>query len=81
MSRTRAEHATLLDADLRERVLPYWLGTVDRARQRARDAEVLVVTAVPVADLDRLKPSKEERKRADYLVYVLAPVKADSAGR
>jgi uncharacterized iron-regulated protein len=57
------------------------LGTVDRARQRTNGAEVLVVTAVPVADLDRLEPSKEERKRADYLVYVLAPVKADSAGR
>ena len=57
------------------------LGTVDRARQRAGKADVLVVTAVPVADLDRLEPSKEERKRADYLVYVLAPVKADSAGR
>ena len=57
------------------------LGTVDRARQRAGDAKALVVTAIPVADLDRLKPSKEERKRADYLVYVLAPVKADSAGR
>jgi uncharacterized iron-regulated protein len=57
------------------------LGTVDRARQRTPGAEVLVVTAVPVADLDLLKPSKEERKRADYLVYVLAPVKADSAGR
>jgi uncharacterized iron-regulated protein len=57
------------------------LGTVDRARQRTQGADVLVVTAVPVAELDRLKPSKEERKRADYLVYVLAPVKADSAGR
>jgi len=57
------------------------LGTVDRARQRAGNAEVLVVTAVPVADLDRLDPSKEDRKRADYLVYVLAPAKADSAGR
>lgn len=57
------------------------LGTVDRARQRAENADVLVVTALPVADLDRLEPSKEERKRADYLLYVLAPVKADSAGR
>ena len=57
------------------------LGTVDRARQRAEDARALVVTALPVADLDRLEPSKEERKRADYLIYVLAPAKADSAGR
>jgi uncharacterized iron-regulated protein len=57
------------------------LGTVDRARQRAEGAKVVVVTALPVAELDRLEPSKAERKRADYLVYVLAPVKADSAGR
>jgi uncharacterized iron-regulated protein len=57
------------------------LGTVDRARQRAEGAKVLVVTAVPVPALDQLEPSKAERKRADYLVYVLAPVKADSAGR
>ena len=32
MGRTRAENARLLDADLRERVLPYWHDTMDRAR-------------------------------------------------
>jgi uncharacterized iron-regulated protein len=57
------------------------LGTAARARQRASGARVVVVTALPVPDLDHLDPSKEERKRADYLLYVLAPVKADSAGR
>lgn len=57
------------------------LGTAERARQRAAGAEVVVVTALPVRDLDRLDPSREERKRADYLLYVLAPVKADSASR
>ena len=57
------------------------LGTAERARRRAPDARLLVVTAVPVKDLDQLKPSKEDRKRADYLLYVLAPVKADSTSR
>jgi len=57
------------------------LGTAARARQRASGALVVVVTALPVPELDRLDPSREERKRADYLLYVLAPVKADSAAR
>ncbi len=57
------------------------LGSAARAQRRAPEASLLVVTAVPVKDLDRLKPSKEDRKRADYLLYVLAPVKADSASR
>jgi len=57
------------------------LGTAERARERASGADVVVITALPVPDLDRLDPSKEERKRADYLLYVLAPVKADSASR
>jgi uncharacterized iron-regulated protein len=57
------------------------LGTAERALRRAGGASMLVVTAVPVADLDRLDPGKEDRKRADYLLYVLAPAKADSARR
>jgi len=57
------------------------LGTAERARRRAPDAKVVVVTAMPVKDLDLLHPSKEDRKRANYLLYVLAPQKADSAAR
>ena len=57
------------------------LGTAERARRRASGAHVVVVTAMPVADLEQVNPSKEDRKRADYLLYVLAPVKADSASR
>jgi uncharacterized iron-regulated protein len=57
------------------------LGTAARALQRSPGATMLVVTAVPVKDLDQLNPSKEDRKRADYLLYVLAPIKADSAAR
>jgi uncharacterized iron-regulated protein len=57
------------------------LGTAARAQRRAPGASVLVVTALPVAELDRLKPAKEDRQRANYLLYVLAPAKADSTGR
>ena len=55
------------------------LGTAARAIQRSSGATLLVVTAMPVPDLDSLKPSKEDRKRADYLLYVLAPPKPDHA--
>ena len=57
------------------------LGSAERARQRAGDADVLVITALPVADLDRITPTKEDRARADYLLYVLAPIRADSTRR
>ncbi len=57
------------------------LGTAERARKRAGGAVMLVVTALPVSNLDDLAPSKDDRKRADYLLYVLAPAKADSASR
>ena len=57
------------------------LGTAERALQRAGGATMLVVTALPISNLDDLAPSKDERKRADYLLYVLAPARADSASR
>lgn len=59
----------------------FGLGTAVRAQQRTSGARMIVVTAVPVTDLDALKPSKDDRKRADYLLYVQAPVKADSTTR
>jgi len=57
------------------------LGTAERAERRASGARMLVITAVPVKDLDGLEPTKEDRKRADYLLYVLASAKADTASR
>ena len=57
------------------------LGTAERALRRAGGVSMLVVTALPVPNLDDLSPGKEDRKRADYLLYVLSPAKADSAGR
>lgn len=54
------------------------LGTAERAERRALGARMLVITAVPVKNLDGIEPTKEDRQRADYLLYVLAPAKADS---
>ena len=57
------------------------LGTAERALKRADGASMLVVSVLPVSNLDDLAPSKEDRKRADYLLYVIAPARADSASR
>lgn len=51
----------------------YRLGTAERVKRRLKDARVVVVSMLPVDDLDGLKPSKDDRKMADYLVYTLKP--------
>jgi uncharacterized iron-regulated protein len=51
----------------------YSLGTAARVKRRLKNARVVVVSMLPVDDLDTLKPSKDDRKVADYLVYTLKP--------
>ncbi len=59
----------------------YGMGTAARAERRLKGAMVRIVTMLPVDDLDRLKPTKDDRKIADYLVYTIRPPKpADAAG-
>jgi uncharacterized iron-regulated protein len=59
----------------------YGMGTAARAERRLKGKTIKIVTMVPVADLDRLKPTKDDRKMADYLVYTIRPPKAaDAAG-
>lgn len=53
----------------------YRQGAVARTVRRLPDKAVKVVTIVPVDDLDRLAPTGDDRKRADYLVYTLKPPK------
>lgn len=48
-------------------------GAAERVRRRAPNARVAVISILPVENLDSLKPSKKDRKRADYLVYTLKP--------
>jgi len=57
-------------------------GTAARVERRLDGARVKILTVWPVADLDRLKPSKDDRKVADYLVYTLDTRKRETnAGR
>lgn len=51
-------------------------GTAERAKRRLPGKRVVVLSVLPVANLDTLSPDKKERKRADYLVYTTkAPAK------
>jgi uncharacterized iron-regulated protein len=49
----------------------YFQGTVERARRRLPGKRVDVITIVPIKSLDAVAPDKQERRRADYLVYTL----------
>lgn len=44
-------------------------GTADRVRRRLDGKRVVVVSVLPVKDLDSLMPSPDDQKRADYLIY------------
>jgi uncharacterized iron-regulated protein len=46
-------------------------GTVERVRRRLEGRRVAVVSMMPVSNLDTLAPNRDERKRADYLVYTI----------
>lgn len=56
-------------------------GTAARVKRRMKDARRVVISMLPVEDLDRLEVEKSERKRADYLVYTLKPRPAPHATR
>lgn len=49
----------------------YSQGVVERTRRRLPARRVVVLTIQPVADLDRVTPDEETRKRADYVIYTL----------
>ncbi len=46
-------------------------GTVERVRRRLPGRRVVIVSILPVKDLDTLAPAGEDLKRADYLVYTV----------
>ena len=54
------------------------LGTAARVVRRLPDKRVVVISMLPVDDLDALTPSDEDLQRADYLVYTTKP--APTAG-
>ena len=47
-------------------------GTAERTRRRLPGRRLLIVSILPVADLDGLSPSGEDLRRADFLVYTIA---------
>jgi uncharacterized iron-regulated protein len=47
------------------------LGTASRVERRLPGRRAVVVTILPVDDLDLLAPSDDDRRRADYLVYTI----------
>lgn len=51
----------------------FGLGTVERVERRLPDARLVVITAIPVANLDDIRPSRDDRKQGDWLVYTLKP--------
>ena len=50
----------------------FGLGTAERARRRAPSANVLILTAVPLADLSKANGA-EYAKRADFVLFTRAP--------
>lgn len=51
----------------------YALGTVERVVRRDSSLRIVVISAVPVADLDTVVPSDDDRSLGDWLVYTLQP--------
>ncbi len=49
----------------------FGLGTAERVRRRLPERRAVVVTMIPVEDLDAVLPDAEARRRADFLVYTI----------
>jgi len=47
----------------------FGLGTAERTRRRLPGKRTIVISMLPVSDLDKLQPAGEDLRRADYLVY------------
>ncbi len=53
------------------------LGTAARTKQRLPKANIKIVSALPVENLDSISADKD-RKRGDYLLFTLKPLKKDT---
>jgi uncharacterized iron-regulated protein len=52
----------------------YGHGAAERTRRRLSRQRIAIVTMMPVESLEGIEVSKDDRKRADYLVFTLKPV-------
>jgi len=50
----------------------FGLGTAERVRRRLPERRAVVVTMLPVEDLDAVLPDAETRRRAEYLAYTIS---------
>jgi uncharacterized iron-regulated protein len=48
-------------------------GVPERLRRRLPQLRLVVISILPIDNLDSLAPTAGDRDRADYLVYTLAP--------
>lgn len=53
----------------------FGLGTAERVRRRLNDRRVVVVSVLPVKDLDAVAPAGDDLRRADYLLYTVGETK------
>ena len=74
----RASHGTLVIHANGSFHSNYHLGTVERVKRRDRAARQVVVTFLPVEDLDAAN-GRPQRKMGDYIVFTLAPAPAPTA--
>lgn len=74
----RAAHSTLVIHANGSFHSNYHLGTVERVQRRDRRARQLVVSFLPVEDLDTAN-GRPQRKIGDYIVFTLAPAPATPA--
>lgn len=49
----------------------FGLGTAERTKRRLPGTRVVIISILPVPDLDTLQPAGEDLQRADYLVYTV----------
>jgi uncharacterized iron-regulated protein len=49
----------------------FGLGTAARVKRRLAERRTVVISVLPVENLDTVSPGEEDRRRADYLVYTL----------
>lgn len=49
----------------------YAAGTAERVRRRLPDRRIVVISILPVADLDRIEPGPDDLTRGRYLVYTV----------
>lgn len=51
----------------------YGLGTAERVERRKSSLKTVVISAIPVADIDSADPSGDDRKLGDWLIYTVTP--------